>query len=194
MKSGLCYELGQVVLPEMCAVLSFEGEDFPYVRLKISNRNKQKISFDSGSFSNVLPETSIKDLKLKDPKLLCLRKYFFSSARMPSGQNLPITIQTKISFQIGSHYFQVRFFILPTRGNVIPRNACFGKINITIDPKKSFLQLPDLTIQLSHILVENERKCYTKKLPKFLLFLTEKILTPPQSEVLLEHSLSKFSD
>ena len=102
--------------------------------------------------------------------------------------------QAIISFQIGSHYFQDSFLILPTMNSVILGNTFFKEHNITIDPKNKLLQLPDLTVQLNQILPEKGKKrYYTKNFPKIPLILTKKVQIAPQSEVLLE-CLAKLSD
>ena len=46
-------------------------------------------------------------------------KPFFNSVRMASGQRIPVEKQAKISFQIGPHFFQDSFLILPTMNSVI---------------------------------------------------------------------------
>jgi len=56
------------------------------------------------------------------------------------------------------------------------------------------LQLPDLTVQLNQILPEKSMKRFTKKLPKIPLILTKKVQVAPQSQVLLDCSLSNYSD
>ena len=91
---------------------------------------------------------------------------------MASGQKFPVDKQAKNSFQIGPHYLQDSFLILPTMNSVILGNPVFKKHNITIDPKNNLLLLPDLTVQLNQILPEKGKKCYTKNLPKIPLILT----------------------
>ena len=79
--------------------------------------------------------------------------------------------------------------------SVIFGNPFFKKHNITIGPKSNLLQLPDLTVQLNQILPEKgEKRFYTKILRKILLILTRKVQIAPQSQVLLECSLSKSFD
>ena len=152
----------------MCAVLSLEGENLSYVRLKFSNQNKRRASIDTGSCANALPESLFNDLNLTSPKSLTLEKLFFNSVRMASGRRVPVDKQAKISFQIGPHCFQDSFLILPTMNSVILGNH-FKKHNITIDPRNNLLQLPDLTVQLNQVLPEKGKKRYcTKKLPKIL--------------------------
>ena len=47
--------------------------------------------------------------------------------------------------------------------SVVLWNFCSKKHNITYDPKKNLLQLPELTGQLNQILTEKGKKIYTKK-------------------------------
>ena len=58
-------------------------------------------------------------MTLTNPKCLILGKPLFNSVRMASGQRVPVDKQAKISFQIGPHYFQDSFLILPTMNSVI---------------------------------------------------------------------------
>ena len=114
---------------------------------------------------------------------------------MVSGQRVPVAEQAKISFQIGPHYFQDSFLILPTMNSVILANLFFKKHNITIDPTNNLLQLPDLTVQLNQILPEKGKKrYYRKKLSKIPLILTKKVQIAPQSQILLKCSLANSSD
>ena len=53
-------------------------------------------------------------------------------------------------------------------------------------------QLPDLTVQLNQSLPEKVKKRYSKKLPKTLLILTQKIQIARQSQVFLDCSLAKL--
>ena len=111
----------------MCAVLPLEGENLPYVGLKFSSHIKRRALIDTGSCANALLESLFNDLNLTNPKSLTLEKPFFSSVRMASGQRVPVDKQAKISFQIGPHYFQDRFLILPTMNSVILGNPFFKK-------------------------------------------------------------------
>ena len=194
-KPDTCNEFSHIDPPEMCAVLPLEGENLSYVRLKFSSQTKRRALIDTGSCANALPESLFNDINLTNPKSLTLEKPFFNSVRMASGQRVPVDKQAKISFQIGPHYFQDSFLILPTMNSVFLGNPFFKKHNITIDPKNNLLQLPDLTVQLNQILPEKGKKrYYTKKLPKIPLILTKKVQIAPQSQVLLECSLAKLSD
>ena len=110
---------------------------------------------------------------------------------MASGQRVPVDKQAKISFQIGTHYFQDSFLILPTMNSVILGNRFFKKHNITIDPRNNLLQLPGLTVQLNQILPDKGKKrFYSKKLPKIPLILTKKVQIAPQSKVVLRSYLT----
>ena len=141
----------------MCAVLPLEGENL-YVRLKCSSQIKRRALIDTGSCANALPESLFNDINLTNRKSLTLEKHLFNSVRMASGRRVPVDKQAKISFQIGPHYFQDSFLILPTMSSVILGNPFFKKHNITIDPKNNLLQLPDLTVQLNQILPEKGKK------------------------------------
>ena len=179
----------------MCAVLPLDGENLSYVRLKFSNQIRRKALNDTGSCAIALPESLFNDLNLTNPKSLILEKPLFNSVRLASGQRVPVDKQAEISFQIGPHFFQDSFLILPTMNSVILGHPFFKKHNITIDPTNNMLQLPDLTVQLNQILPEEGKKrYYTKKLPKIPLILTKKVHIAPQSQVLLECSLAKLSD
>ena len=179
----------------MCAVLPLEGENLSYVRLIFPNQIKRRALIDTGSCANAVPDSLFNDLDVTNPKSLILEKPFFTSVRMASGHRRPVDKQAKISFQIGSHFFQDSFLILPTMNSFILGNPFFKKYNITIDPNNNLLQLPDLTVQLNQILPEKGKKrYYTKNSPKILLILTKKIQIAPQSQVLLECSLAKLSD
>ena len=60
-------------------------------------------------------------------------------------------------------------------------NPFIKKHNISIDPKSTLLQLPDLTVQLNQISPEKgKERFYTKKLPKIPLILTKNIQIAPQ--------------
>ena len=112
---------------------------------------------------------------------------------MASGQRVPMDKQANVSFQIGPHYLQDSFLILPTLNGVILGNPFFKKRNITIDPKNNLIQLPHLTVQLKQILPgKGIQRC--TKLPKIPLILTKKVQVAPQSQVLLECSLANLSD
>ena len=78
--------------------------------------------------------------------------------------------------------------------SVILGNSFFKKHIIKIDPKDSLLPSPDLTVQLSQFLPEKGKKRYPKKLLKIPLMLTKKVQIGPQSQKLLECSLSKLSE
>ena len=78
--------------------------------------------------------------------------------------------------------------------SVMLGNLFFSKYNITIDPKDNLSQIPNLTVPLNQILLDEGRKRYTMKLPKILLILTKKVQLAPQSQVRLECSLSTFRD
>ena len=95
----------------MCAVLPLEEENISNVRFKLSSQIKRRALIDKGSCANALPEFLFNDLNLTNPKSLTLETPFFNSAKMASGQRVPVIKQAKISFQIGSHYFQHSFFI-----------------------------------------------------------------------------------
>ena len=43
-------------MPQMCAVLPSEGENFSYVRLKFSSQIKRRASIDTSCCANALPE------------------------------------------------------------------------------------------------------------------------------------------
>ena len=178
----------------MCDVLPLEGENFSYVRLKFSSQIKRRALIDTGSCANALPESLFNDINLKNTKSLTLERPFFNSVRMASGQNVPVDKQAEITFQIGPHFFQDSFLILPTMKSVLLGNPFIKKHNFTIDAKNNLLQLPDLTVQLNQILPEKGKKRYTEKLPKIPLILTKKVQIAPQSQVLLECSLAKLSD
>ena len=147
----------------MCAVLPSEGENLSYVGLKFSNQIKRRALLDTGSCANALPESLFNDLNLTNPKSLTSEKPFFNSVRMASGERVPVDKQAKISFQIGPHFFQDSFLILPTMNSIILGNPFFKKHNITIDPRNNLLQLPDLTVQLNRILPEKGRKRFTRR-------------------------------
>ena len=168
----------------MCAVLPLEGENLSYVHSKFSSQIKRRTLMDTGSSANALPESFLNDIKLTNPKPLTLEKPLFNSVRMASGQRVPVDKQAKKSFQIGPHFFQDSFLILPTMNSVNLGNPFFKKHIITIDPRNNLLQLPDLTVQLNQILPEKGKKrYYTKKLPKIPLILTKKIQIAAQSQV-----------
>ena len=126
-KPDTCNEFSHIDPPEMCAVLPLEGENLSYVRLKFSSQIKQRALFDTGSCANALPESLFNDINLTNPKSLTLEKPFFNSVRMASGQRVLVDKQAKISFQIGPHYFQDSFLILPTMNSVILGNPFFKK-------------------------------------------------------------------
>ena len=139
----------------MCAIFPLEGENRSHVRLIFFNQINRRALIDTGSCANVLPESLFNDLNLTNPKSLILEKPF-NSVRMASGQRVPIDKQAKTAFQIGPHYFQDSFSILPTLNSVILGNPFFKKHNITIDPKNNLLQLPNLKVQLDQVLPEQE--------------------------------------
>ena len=66
----------------MCAVLSLDGENLSYVRLKLSSQIKRRALIDTGSCANALPESSFNDINFTDPKSLTLEKPFFNSVRI----------------------------------------------------------------------------------------------------------------
>ena len=79
--------------------------------------------------------------------------------------------------------------------SVILGNHFFKIHKITMDPRNNLLQLPDLTVQLNQIVPEKGKKrYYTKKLPKIPMISTKKVQIAPQSQVLLECSLTKLTD
>ena len=163
--------------------------------MKFSNQIKRRALNDTGSCANALPESLFNDLNVINPKSSTLEKPFFFSVRMASGQRVPADKKAKLSFQIGPHYFQDSFLILPTMNSVILGNPFFKTYNITIDPKNNLLQLADLTVLLNQILPQKcKKRYYTKKLPEMRLILTKKVQIVPQSQVLLECSLAKLSD
>ena len=162
--------------------------------MKFSSQIKKRALIDTGSCASVLPDSFFNDLDLTNPKSLTLEKPLFNSVGMASCQRVPVDKQAKISFQIGPHYFQDSFLILPICNNVILGKPFFKKYNITIDPKNNLLQLPDLTVQLNQILREKSKKRYTKKLPKIPFILTKKVQLAPQAQLLLKCSLAKLSD
>ena len=82
---------------------------------------------------------------------------------MAPGRRVPIDKQAKISFQIGPHFFEYSFLILPTMNSVILGNPFLKKLKITVDPRKNFLQLPVLTVQLNQVLPEKCKKNVTRR-------------------------------
>ena len=126
-KPDTCNVFSHIDPPEMCAVLPLEGENLSYVRLKVSNQSKRRALIDTGACANALPESLFIDLSLTNPKSLTLEKPFFNSVRMASGQRIPVDKRAKISFQIGPHYFQDSFLILPTMNSVNLGNPFFKK-------------------------------------------------------------------
>ena len=109
-KPDTCIELSHIDSPEMCAVLPLEGGNFPFVRLIFSNQLKRRTLIDTGSYANALTESLFTDLNLNNPKSLTLEKPSFNSVRMASGQKVPIAIKARISFQIGLHLLQDKYF------------------------------------------------------------------------------------
>ena len=178
----------------MSAVLPIDRKNPVYVHLKFSNHFKRRALIDTGSCAIALPEYLFNDFSLTNSTSLTLQKLLFNSVRMASGQKVPIDKQTKTAFQIGPHYFQDSFLILPTMNSVILGNGSFKKHYITNDPKHNLLNLPDSTVQLNQILPEKGEKRFTKKLPKVLLILTKEVPIAPQSPVPLECSLAKLAD
>ena len=79
-----CNNFSHIDSPEMCAVLPLEGENFSYVRMKISNQVKRRALIDTGSCASALPESLYIDPNLTNPKSLTLEKPFLSSVRMAS--------------------------------------------------------------------------------------------------------------
>ena len=128
----------------MCAVLPVEGENLSYVRLKFSTQIKRRALIDTGSCTNALPESLFNDLNLTNPKSLTLEKPFFNSVRVASGQRVPVNKQAKISFQIGPHFFQDSFLILPTMNSVILGNPFFKKKQYYNRSKKQFATITRL--------------------------------------------------
>ena len=178
----------------MCPVLPLGGNNLSYTRLKVSSQIKRRASIDTGSCANALPESLFNDLNLTNPKSLTLEKPFFNSVRMASGQRVPVAKQAKISIQIGPHFSQDSFPILPTMNSVILGKPFLKKYNITIDPRNKLLLFQDLTVKLNQILPEKSKKrYYTKYSPKISLILTKKVQIASQSQVLLECSLAKLS-
>ena len=118
--------------PEKCAVLPLEGENLTYVRLKFSNRLKPRALIDIGSCANALPQSLFDDLKLTNPKSLTLETHSFNSVRMASDHKVPIDKHAKISFQIGPHFFQDSFLILPFKISVSLGNAFLKNFIFTI--------------------------------------------------------------
>ena len=97
--------------------------------MKFSSQIKRRALIDTGSCANALPESLFSDLNLINPKSLTLEKPLFNSVRMASGQRFPVDEQAKITFQIGPHFFQDSFLILPTMNSVILGNP-FSKNTI----------------------------------------------------------------
>ena len=138
-KPDTCNEFSHIDPPEMCAELPSEGKNLSYVRLNFSNQIKRRALIDRGSCANALPEFLFNDLNLTNPKSLTSEKPFFNSVRMASGQRVPVDKQAKISFQIGHHFFQDSFLILPTMKSVNLANLFFSKKKFYDRPKKQFV-------------------------------------------------------
>ena len=111
----------------MCAVLPLEDENLSYVRLKFSSQIKRRALIDTGSCAKALLESLFRDLNLTNPKSSTLENPVFNSVRRVSGQRLPVDKQAKKLFQIGPHYFQNNFLILPTMKSVVLGNPFFKK-------------------------------------------------------------------
>ena len=107
-KLDTCNEFSTLDPPEMCAVLSLEGENVSYVRLKFFIQIKRRALIDTGSCANALPESLLHDLQMSHPSILTSS---FHPDRMASGQRIPITKQANITLQIGPHSFRDSFLI-----------------------------------------------------------------------------------
>ena len=94
-KPDTCNEFSHIDPPEMCAVLPLRGENLSYVRLKFSSQIKRRALIDTGSCAKALPESFFYDIKLTNPNSLTLKKLFFKSVRMASGQRVPMDKQQK---------------------------------------------------------------------------------------------------
>ena len=148
---------------------------------------------DTGSCANALPDSLFIDLNLSNPKLITLKKPTFNSVRMACAQKVPIDRQANILFQIGPHFFQDSFSILPTMKSVFLGNPSFKKHNETIDLKNSLLQISDLPVHLNQILSEKGKKAVLrKKFAENSLDFDKKSSNCTSSQVLLECRLSKF--
>ena len=119
---------------KLFAVLSSERQNYFYVRLKFSNQLNWRFLTDTGSCANALLESFFNELNLTNLKPLIAEKPFPYSVRMDSGERLPIWKQAEVSSQIGLHYFQDSFLLLPTMKSGNRKNPIFRKHNFTIDP------------------------------------------------------------
>ena len=76
----------------------------------------------------------------------------------------------------------------------ILENTCFKINSIAIDLRNNLLQLLDFMVQTFQILPEKGEKQYTEKSAEAPLTFAKKVRFAPQSQVLLGHSLEKFTD
>ena len=96
-KPDTCKVLSHIVLPDMCTVLSLEGENLSYVRLKISNQFKRRTLIDTGSCANALLEPLFKDRNVSNPKSSTFEELFTNSVRLASGYRVSTDKQAKFS-------------------------------------------------------------------------------------------------
>ena len=87
-----------------------------------------------------------------------MRQPDFTSIKMAGGQLVRIEKQAKIKIKLAHREFVEAFLVLSSTNSVILGNPFFVNHDISISPKQTLIQFPDLTVQINDIKpVKNKR-------------------------------------
>ena len=112
---------------------------------------------------------------------------------MAGGESVEVSTQVLLTFKLAHVTFTESFFVLPKSNSIILGNEVFIRHDITINPKRSLLQFPDLTVSINEIKPHNEprRTIRAKKLPVYSI---KKQVIQPNKQSIIECTLSKHTE
>ena len=113
--------------------------------------------------------------------------------KMAGGQTVEVTAQIRLTFKLAHVFFTESFIVLPKSNSIILGNEFFKKNDISICPKRSVLEFPDLTVSINEIKPHKEprRAIRAQKLP---VYTTKKQTIPANKQVIVECSLSNHTE
>ena len=71
--------------------------------------------------------------------------------KMAGGQTVEVTAQIRLTLKLAYVLFTESFIVLPKSNSIILGNEFFKKHDISLCPKRSVLQFPDLTVSINEI-------------------------------------------
>ena len=110
----------------------------------------------------------------------------FTSNKLASVEAVRVQYQGRVHIHIGLYKFTETFIVMPKMNSVILRNSFFVTNDIEITPAIGILRLPDFTLQLNNIHVNDKYKKRITPENNFLLLNGKKITVNPQQQKIIE--------